>query len=66
LKIACEIGDRHSEAIALSNLALIFFKHGERTQAVANAQTALEIFEQIQDPTATKIRKILAQWQLAQ
>ena len=30
--------------------------------AIANAQSALEIYEQIEDPTAERTRQALAQW----
>jgi len=62
LAIAREIGDRRGEGNALWNMALALDKLGKRDQAIANAGAALEIYEQIEDPNAAKVRAQLAQW----
>jgi len=38
---------------------------GERAQAIAHAEAALKIFEQIEDSHAEKVRKKLAEWHKA-
>lgn len=35
---------------------------GERTQAIPHAEQALSIYEQIENPTAAKVRAQLAEW----
>jgi len=35
---------------------------GERAQAIAHAETALKIYEQIEDPHAGMVRGQLAKW----
>ena len=62
LGIHREIGDRRGEATDLYNLADELFKLGDRDQAIANAETALAIFEQIEDPRATEVRRQLEEW----
>jgi hypothetical protein len=37
-------------------------KLGDRAQAIAHAEAALEIFEAIESPNAAKVRAALAQW----
>ena len=54
LAIAREIGDRRGEGTTLWNMSLSLDKLGERAQAIANAQAALDIFEQIEPPTPTR------------
>ena len=43
-------------------MSLALDKLGDRAQAIAHAETALQIFERIEDPTAEKVRKQLAVW----
>jgi hypothetical protein len=35
---------------------------GERANAIAHVEAALEIYEQIESPAAEKARAVLAQW----
>jgi tetratricopeptide (TPR) repeat protein len=62
LAIACEIGDRRGEGNALWNTALALDKLGDRAQAIACAEASLKIYEQIEDPSATKVRERLKAW----
>jgi hypothetical protein len=62
LIITREIGDRRGEANALFNISRALDQLGDRTGAVANAQSALKIFAEIEDPSAEKVRKKLAEW----
>ena len=62
LAIARETGDRRGEGNALYNRALALDELGRRAEAVADAQAALEIYEQIEDPNADKVRRKLADW----
>lgn len=63
LEIAREVGDRRNEGYALSNMSLALDVLGERAQAIAAAEEALTIFEQIDDPSAAKVRPQLAKWE---
>ena len=65
LRSARKIGDRRSEGIDLWNMSSALDQLGERAQAIANAEAALKIFEQIEDPNAAKVRKQLAEWRKA-
>ena len=62
LPIARETGDRRGEGSALWNRALAFDELGRRPEAISGAKAALEIFEQIEDPNAEKVRRELADW----
>ena len=57
-----ELGDQRGEGNALWNMALALDEVNDRALAVANAQAALEILEQIEDPSAPKVREALARW----
>ncbi len=35
---------------------------GERPQAVTHAKVALEIYDEVEDPTATRVREQLTRW----
>jgi tetratricopeptide (TPR) repeat protein len=61
-QIAREVGDRNGEGNALWNLSLAFDKLGDRAKAIANAEAALEIYEQIEHPGVEKVRRKLAEW----
>jgi len=56
------IGDRRGEGSDLWNVSLALDQLGERAQAIQHAEQALPIFEQIEDPKATKVRAQLAEW----
>jgi hypothetical protein len=62
LLIARETGDRRGEGNALWNTALASDKLAERAQAIAYAEGALVIFEQIESPHAERIRTRLDEW----
>ena len=54
--------DRRGEGITLWNRADEYMKFGRRDEAIADAQATLQIFEQIEDPNADKVRRELADW----
>ncbi len=62
LIIAREIGDRRGEGNAFWNMSLAQDKLGEREQAIANAEAALKIFEQTENPNAAQVRRQLDEW----
>ncbi len=62
LKIAQEIGDRKGEANALWGQAICLQKKNDTEQAIEKAECALRIFEQIESPSASTMRKLLAEW----
>ena len=62
LVISREIGDRRSEGIALWNMSLALDQLGDRAQAILDAKDALKIYEQIEHPSAGKVRNRLAEW----
>lgn len=51
-----ELGDRHGEAITLFNLSLEYDNLGERAQAIAHAQAALSLCEQLEPLNAAKVQ----------
>ncbi len=60
--IASQIGDIQAQANALFNLSLALHHMGDRKQAIAQAETALELFEIAEHPYAQVVRKRLAEW----
>ena len=62
LEMARETGDRRGEGTVLWNRADEYMKVGRRDEAIADARAALQIFEQIEDPNADKVREALAAW----
>jgi tetratricopeptide (TPR) repeat protein len=60
--ITSEMGDIRGQSKSLYQLALALDKYGDRRQAVAQARTALELFEAAEDPLAEMVRKQLAEW----
>ncbi len=62
LVIAREIGDRRGEGNALFNSSLSLNELGERAEAIARAEAALSIYEEIESPTAARVRARLADW----
>ncbi|MDT7780265.1 MAG: hypothetical protein QOC99_2777, partial [Acidobacteriota bacterium] len=62
LVVAREMGDRYSEGNALYVLSLALDKLGNRAGAIAHAEAALEIYEQIESPSAEIVRAQLAKW----
>jgi tetratricopeptide (TPR) repeat protein len=66
LIIARSIGDRKSEGNALWNLAFTYSKLRDSAKAISFAELALEIYEQIESPEASKVRSKLAKWKSEQ
>ena len=62
LAIAREMATAGGEAGSLCQHGLGLSKLADRAQAIANAQAALKIFEEIEDPNADKVRQQLAEW----
>jgi tetratricopeptide (TPR) repeat protein len=62
LTIARAIGDRLGEGNMLFNIGLALDELNDRARAIAHVKTALEIFEQIESPSAKDARELLAQW----
>jgi tetratricopeptide (TPR) repeat protein len=62
LLIDRDLGDRRSEGTDLWNMSRALDQLDERAQAIQHAEQALTIFEQIEDPYATKVRARLAEW----
>jgi tetratricopeptide (TPR) repeat protein len=62
MAIACEIGDRRSEGNTLWNMSLALDNLNERSEAIKKAESALEIFEQIESPAVARVRQKLAEW----
>ncbi len=62
LTIAREIGDLQGEGSALWNMSLTLDQLDERDKAITTAESALGIFEQLEHPSVTKVRKKLAEW----
>ena len=62
LAIAREIGHRRGEGNALWNMSLAPDQLGDRPHAIANAQAALKILVEIEDPSAETVRRKLAEW----
>jgi len=65
LVIVREIGDRRGEGNALWNSALAWETLNDRPKAIALAKEALFIYEQIEHPSAAKVRRKIARWQSA-
>ena len=65
LEIDREIGNRQGEGMDLWNMSLALDQLGERAQAIAHAEAALKIYEQIEDRRADEVRKELAEWRKA-
>lgn len=62
LVIAREIWDRRGEDNAIFNSSLARFKLGKHSEAIKNAESALQIYEQIESPAAARVRQKLAEW----
>ncbi len=62
LTISCEIGDRKTEGLAYWNKALVVKKLGYDKEAIVLAETALVIFDQIEHPAVSGLRRKLAKW----
>ena len=62
LQIVREIGDRLGEGNAYWGISIALDKLGDRAKAIAHAEAALKIHEQIESPIAANVRKQLAEW----
>ena len=62
LAISREIGDRRGEGNRLFNMALALDRLDQRERATSSATSALEIFEEIEDPNPDMVREQLAEW----
>jgi hypothetical protein len=62
LRIAREIGDRHTEGCALWKTSLALDKLGNRLQTITHAEAAKKIFEETGDAECARVRKQLAEW----
>ncbi len=62
LTITREISDRRGEGNALHCLALAHDSLGNRAEAITRAEQAMAIYEAIEDPHATRVRAMLAEW----
>ncbi|HKQ78671.1 MAG TPA: tetratricopeptide repeat protein [Blastocatellia bacterium] len=60
--LASQIGDIQAQANALFNLSLALDGAGDRKQAIAQAETALELFEIAEHPYAQTVKKQLNEW----
>jgi len=60
--LASQIGDIQAQANALFNLSLTLDQTGDRKQAIAQAETALELFEIAEHPYAKVVREQLVEW----
>lgn len=56
LAIAREIGDRRGEWNHLANLGVAYEKLGQMEKARNHRQAAFEIYEEIMDPNAERVR----------
>jgi tetratricopeptide (TPR) repeat protein len=59
---ASQIGDLQGQANSLFKLALALDRYGDHRQAIAQAQTALELFQLAKLPYAEVVRKQLGDW----
>jgi tetratricopeptide (TPR) repeat protein len=62
LVINREMGDQGGEGTTHWNMSLAFEQLGELGQAIVHAEAALKICEQIEDPNAAKVRRLLESW----
>jgi tetratricopeptide (TPR) repeat protein len=62
LALAQETSDRRGEGRALFNLAISYSLLKDHAQAIVHAEGALQIFEDIKDSAAIKVRKKLSEW----
>jgi tetratricopeptide (TPR) repeat protein len=62
LVIAREIGDRRGEGNALWNTSLALYEFDRPSEAIRKAESALEIYDQIESPMAARVRQQLVEW----
>ena len=60
-----EVEDRRNEAETLFDRALAWERLGDRSRAIEDAAAALALKEQIDDPSADRVRQQLAAWRAA-
>jgi hypothetical protein len=56
-------GNLRGEGEVLCNYAVTLHELGDQSQAIAEAEKSLRIFEDIEDPNASVVRKNLEAWQ---
>jgi tetratricopeptide (TPR) repeat protein len=62
LVIAREIGDRKGEGNALWNTSQALYELDRPSEAIRKAESALEIYDQIESPMTARARQQLAEW----
>lgn len=62
LIIARELGDRRGEGVTLLYSSLALDSLGKRTEAIANAEAALAILEQVEHPNSAQVRAQIEKW----
>jgi tetratricopeptide (TPR) repeat protein len=62
LAIARQFGDRRREGALIYNLSLVLEKQGDGLGAIAEAEIALQIFEELEDSNASIVRDQLTKW----
>ncbi len=63
LEIARELGDERSEGADWGNLGLTYAAMGDINRAIECIETAIMIFDKIEDPRLARLRSQLALWQ---
>ncbi|MGQ0600955.1 MAG: ATP-binding protein [Anaerolineales bacterium] len=64
--VTSQIGDRRGEGNSLWNTARAFEALGDREQAIAQAEAALEVYKQIENPNAGQVQQRLGEWRSGQ
>lgn len=62
LEISRKLGDRLSEAAAHFNIGIALQRSGEIEEAFAEANKALQIYQQLESPTTKRVQEWLAKW----
>jgi tetratricopeptide (TPR) repeat protein len=62
LAIAREIGDLRGEGNALWNMSLALYNLDKPSDAIKKAESALQIYEQIECPMTARVKQQLAEW----
>jgi tetratricopeptide (TPR) repeat protein len=65
-EMCAKIGDTAGQGHALFQLALAHNQRGERPQAIAQAEAALELLQAANSSLAEEVRKQLAEWDVAE
>lgn len=62
LEIACTKGFLDEEALARWQLSLLIYRHGNRSEAIFQAEIALGIYQQLENPQASRVYEELTGW----